>query len=531
MARTDNFNNWATDVANSIREKTGKTDKILASEFDTEIKAIETEPNLQDKNMTIYENQTLNVIADEGYDGLNEVNVVIEVDSNNIPTTRDYLIKNGVEQTDFTGGHTYTRIDASGAYTEIQGDGYLLLAAKQWSACEWETVNKFNFKKYHTAYVDFSFPATPDIEKGYGAFKIYADEGGYASAENLIPNGRAGTERQTVKINIVSTEESNTFKILTGNLTNMTDYSKYGIQIYNLWFISDNDITEELTVQNEELTEQENSLQDIVEFLESKVEGEEGMGMRITKCDANGYPTELEIYGFEKIPNYYLDQNSYSNQLYRAFFRPTSLKIKEGIKEIGAYAFRYMGDGLTYVCETTLPNSLEKIGTSAFINTKVNIRELPPNLISIGQSAFQYSSVSFKRIPDGVTKLMRCTFQQAYEITQLSMKGIVEFDAISNGLCPFSITDNLKAIWIGSNVTNAGLPQYAFNMGNNKYVPKVFIDLPRSTIESFTYYQQGFCYSNEPEVARDRIICNDDEGWLTQDEFDAIDWATYTEEV
>ena len=42
MARTDNFTNFATDVADSIREMTGKTDKIPASEFDTEIRSIQT---------------------------------------------------------------------------------------------------------------------------------------------------------------------------------------------------------------------------------------------------------------------------------------------------------------------------------------------------------------------------------------------------------------------------------------------------------------------------------------------------------
>lgn len=31
---------------------------------------------------------------------------------------------------------------------------------------------------------------------------------------------------------------------------------------------------------------------------------------------------------------------------------------------------------------------------------------------------------------------------------------------------------------------------------------------------------------NCPNVS---VICNDDEGWMTQEEFDAIDWATYTE--
>ena len=44
MARTDTLGNFVTDIANSIREKTGKTDKIAANQFDTEIKNIKYAP-------------------------------------------------------------------------------------------------------------------------------------------------------------------------------------------------------------------------------------------------------------------------------------------------------------------------------------------------------------------------------------------------------------------------------------------------------------------------------------------------------
>lgn len=42
MARTDTLNNFCTDIADSIREKTGETGLIPASEFDTKIRGIET---------------------------------------------------------------------------------------------------------------------------------------------------------------------------------------------------------------------------------------------------------------------------------------------------------------------------------------------------------------------------------------------------------------------------------------------------------------------------------------------------------
>ena len=42
MARTDTLGNFLTDIANSIRNKKGTTDPIMASNFDTEIDSIET---------------------------------------------------------------------------------------------------------------------------------------------------------------------------------------------------------------------------------------------------------------------------------------------------------------------------------------------------------------------------------------------------------------------------------------------------------------------------------------------------------
>ena len=40
MARTDNLSNFLTDVADAIRTKTGGTEQIQASQFDTEIEGI-----------------------------------------------------------------------------------------------------------------------------------------------------------------------------------------------------------------------------------------------------------------------------------------------------------------------------------------------------------------------------------------------------------------------------------------------------------------------------------------------------------
>ena len=42
MARTNNLTNFLTDVSTAIKEKTGDTTPIPASQFDTKIASIET---------------------------------------------------------------------------------------------------------------------------------------------------------------------------------------------------------------------------------------------------------------------------------------------------------------------------------------------------------------------------------------------------------------------------------------------------------------------------------------------------------
>ena len=79
MARIDNLTNFLTDVADSIRSKTGKSETIAAEDFDTEIESIETGGTLQSKSITITENGTTSIIPDAGYDGLSDVSVTTDV--------------------------------------------------------------------------------------------------------------------------------------------------------------------------------------------------------------------------------------------------------------------------------------------------------------------------------------------------------------------------------------------------------------------------------------------------------------------
>lgn len=121
MARTDTLNNFLTDVADSIRAKKGTTNKIPASNFDTEIESIQTgggEANLQSKSITITSNGTQNITADEGYDGLSDVSV-----TTNVPISSSSEIPYKVENVNFmdydgTVLHSYT-LDEINSMTDL----------------------------------------------------------------------------------------------------------------------------------------------------------------------------------------------------------------------------------------------------------------------------------------------------------------------------------------------------------------------------------------------------------------------------
>lgn len=86
MARTNNLNDFLTDVAGAIKEKTGDSAAIPASQFDTKIRSIETGGNYQAKTVEYTTNGTRQIVPDTNYDALSEVNVTV-----NVPTPAPVL--------------------------------------------------------------------------------------------------------------------------------------------------------------------------------------------------------------------------------------------------------------------------------------------------------------------------------------------------------------------------------------------------------------------------------------------------------
>lgn len=79
MARTNNLTNFLTDVAGAIKEKTGDSTPIPASQFDTKIASITTGGNYQQKSLPISQNGNYTLLPDTGYDAMDSVSISVEV--------------------------------------------------------------------------------------------------------------------------------------------------------------------------------------------------------------------------------------------------------------------------------------------------------------------------------------------------------------------------------------------------------------------------------------------------------------------
>lgn len=238
MARTDNFTNFATDVADSIRSMTGKTDKIPAANFDTEIKSIETKEDLNE------ELNTYNAEVTEQGVSIDTIINALEgkaAGSGNNSVKPLYLIANGYDITDNTGGYTFNQ--TAGTVTNAvgikQGTESLNLYTGLWAHCNITFNNAFDVSKYSYLCIDFAYPSTNVIDSMKQYIGIYAhfDTSGTRIA---LVEGRT-TDRVTIRLPLEGVTSPQQIKISCANLSgsngqNSSAYTEaHPLMIYNVW--------------------------------------------------------------------------------------------------------------------------------------------------------------------------------------------------------------------------------------------------------------------------------------------------------
>lgn len=231
-------------------------------------------------------------------------------------------------------------------------------------------------------------------------------------------------------------------------------------------------------------------------------------GLILSNWDNDGYALNAEIVGMTSVPSAFFYPNSTS-----FFSRIQTITLDNAITSIGQNSFR----NCLALKTINIPNNVTLIADSAFqgcyeFETNINTSA------SIGQAAFRdcRKMVTAKTTYNGA--ILSYAFYGCIGLKKAcfpNTSGIYGGNS-SNGA--FINCSALKQVWLGSKLYNNLMFRYSFYGASN--LEKMYIDLPRATVEAFTNYQYAFM-DNASKVGI--IICNDDEGFITEEQFDALD--------
>lgn len=213
-------------------------------------------------------------------------------------------------------------------------------------------------------------------------------------------------------------------------------------------------------------------------------------GYVVNSWNNDGLPTEITTYGYTAIP--------------KSMF----------------YNYTTGQGGFINLTNLNLNNTITSIGNNAFQNcSNLALPSLPSSITSIDNNCFSSCyNLSLTTLP-GVTSVGSRAFQYCIGLKQLSMENIVRFSGSGSSEGSFNGCSNLKAVWLGSGLKTI----FRYTFYSCTKLQKMYIDLPRATVEALSYYQYAFM---DDTTKTGIIICNDDNDFITKAQFDATDFST-----
>lgn len=633
-----------------------------------------TPPTLQDKEVIPTKEEQI-ISYDEDYDGLNSVivnsipdeyiiptgtlninkngtqnvnnydNVKVKVKSvANIGPKHLYLIKDGVEQTDITGGSAFLDMGLGTGYTSIsQGNGYLGLCVAE-ATRSFTFANSFDYNKYTKLCVEWAYPKADN----YGNYiaptigvKISKQPSDDSMVKTFLMHG--GNTRETkpktiTELDIVDTVEGSKVNIIIGRTGYGSDFPSYPAHIYNLYLESS-----AINLQDKSIEVVQNGTQIITP--DTDYDGLNSVEVNVNvlgggDIDPNasfeilawngGNPSAVKLAeGLTSLPSCFTPKNNTSGfgayikklilpntfvrlhenlfenyrnleeinlenvtQFYNGVFKgcaslksitlPEGMNVGTGFSRNPNKLQHSMFNGCSNLEHVGIPSNIIGFGYACFSGcSNLIMDELPEGITEIGPgylpsggssdsgSVFQNcSNITFSKLPDGltnfagpsnfsgctkitistlpdsITNLAGSTFSGCTSITTFNtnnvqkitnnefsnctglvsivMPKLIQNNASSQSYTVFLNCTALKAVWIGNAVTK--LTNYTFR--NCSALQKIYIDLPRATASTLAGYAKGYTYDVDNSA---KVIYNDDAGFITQAEFEAIDWSNYTE--
>lgn len=649
MARTNNLTNFLTDVADSIREKTGKSDPIACEDFDTEIESISggSSARLPSEYQEVEYisgtgTQYINTLYKPNQDTKTEISVeTINLNGTFVPFgTRenarlDYVLGINFNSKNYIQYNTNTAIYSEGSSSSLLNTKFIARLDKNIGRI---TYNDTNIDIVPTTTSDFSCNTnlylgclnnngnTQYLSPSYKLYycKIWEDG---TLIKYLIPCYRKSDDEIGLYdlVNNVFLINAGTGTFVKGN--------NHDTPLLNLQYKTMTIISNKIT--NITADTGYDGLSEVEIITDVPTGGDTpSVGTIFSDWDSSGYPHTARYGGKNTLGSYYFATQS--NGTYGITSKLENVILSDEVTQINNYAFNYctslvgvvaknvstIGQGAFYYnnklaslpsCSSngvtfganafqgcallnisTIPSNVTSIGNSCFQScTAITISEIPTTVTNVGNSAF-YGCTGITSLTlhstttlggsvfcgctglvtvtlDGSTfnlpsnVFQQCTNLSTIDTTKLTIVPQFGFDNCRNlsvsqfhnttdfgvyganifrgckkiyqlsfpllkGILPnaqqyatFSGC-NIKAIWLGSSIATNGLNQYSFRSATE--LRRIFFDLPRVTVEAMPQYANKF--SGNTVHSTCEIICNDDSGWLTLAQFDAIDWEHYS---
>lgn len=542
MARTDTLVNFLSDVAESIRQKRETTDVIEPKNFDIEIENIETNNQIipdQGWYISNYnENKMPSEITVVGYEELPTISL-----GNNFMTStvKKIIIDNNITKpakgSTFSSCSSVEEIVLPNNFSNFTPTATTTYGTSSYSVFgDCTSLKKIEGpikRLWSTMFSGCESLVDIDLSSFSGVLPGYCFRNCKSLNWTELPSG-------VTKLASSDPNNSNQYRGVFQNCTNLAlthikdnvEWTTTGKYTYNGEYMFDG-------CENLALSKIPSIWTTIGNYAFRNCK-------KITISDLSNvkYMGDYAFQGCTSLKEIILAPTDLAGSYGHAFENCTGLEKVTFIGGTETSIISYMFSGCTSLLEVILWNTITSLGEYVFYNCS-NLQKisLMDNVKTIGNYCF-YNCVSLNSISStenvttinnysfsGCTNLKKITLTSLQNLIgtatfantileSVSLPSIVKFGTTSSTLSSNAFYNTpIKAIWLGNTLTT--LNRYAFN--GLTTLKKVFIDLPRQKVESLSYYSVAF--SNNT-ISTDVIVCNDDEDFISLEEFESIDWGT-----
>lgn len=436
-------------IKNAIIDK-GQTitEETTFREYAGKINDISVTPNLQDKNINITSNGSRTITADDGYDGLDEVNLNVNVSSGQviIPT------RNDVEFYDYDGTllYSYSKTDFLALSAMPANPTHIGLTMQGWN---WTLANAKAWVTNHT---------------------------------RLIIGQMAITNDEKTRLYLTIPEEQKKIRL-------------------NIWFYDDSITTDTITIDwgdsNIDTITPEDS--DVLTHTYANA-GDYVVSFYITSNNGNKISFQRYYNSHSKIITNEAAQDSYSYEFYKYNSWINKIEFGNNIIVRGG-SFSYL-DNIQYI---NLPQDIVLNG-SCFENSSINYVTIPNTITSLQNSLFYQSSKLFKvSIPKETISFGESGFNYCRNLSELIVPDNCVLNnyvfANMNSLTKIYFGDNVEPASYGTfdqdcYLREAYIPNNATTIGFINY--RGMLALMSVTIPSGVSVIQDGAFYNCPAVLK-----------------------------